>query len=152
MTLSALGQVLEELSKLIQMKLELNQQSACLFQYQDVEVQIDLDRKEEFLLLTAKLGTIPIGKYREALFQEALRQNVASEAITGIFAYSKQADTLILFQMLPVKETNGDKLLACLNPFSAKVKVWKESIERGDVPVSSSNAQGGSFGLFSSKR
>lgn len=149
MAIDTLGHILEELSVLMNGKLTSNQNSTCMFKFNDTCVQLEVDKKGEHLLIVAELGTVPVGKYRETLFQEALKQNGIAESSSGSFAYSKQADTLILFDMLHVKDANGQKVFDLLTPFCTKAKSWTEAITRGEIPLTSTvAATGGTRGLF----
>jgi hypothetical protein len=150
MAVDALDHILEELSTLLKGKIKSNQNSTCMFKFDDVNVQIELEKRGEEVIIISQLGSAPTGKYREMLFQEALKHNGIGELSSGILAYSKQADTLILYRMLPLKETDGEKIFALLTPFCAKAKLWTDAISRGEIPSVSSaaTAKGGTLGLF----
>lgn len=153
MALDILGHVLEELSSLMNTKLQANQYSSCMFKFEDAYVQVEIDKAGEHLLIVSKLGTIPAGKYRETLFREALRHNGFYKPFMGIFAYSKHADMLILYEMLPVKDINGNKVFSLLPDFCSKVKIWTEAIARGEMPqVGNLSNQGMTGGLFGMSR
>lgn len=154
MVTDAFGLLLQEVGKLLKIpKLEPDSNSSCLINFPDkIALQIETDRSGNNLILGCDVGTLPPGKYRELVFREALRSNGLPPPHFGEFSYSKQADKLMLMQQIPMKEINGDKVLAVLNPLLEKAKHWKEAISRGDVPsigAISSGSRGGAgmFGL-----
>jgi hypothetical protein len=155
MVVDAYTALLEELGKSLGgIELTSDKNNTCLIHLKDgIEVQIELDHKGDSLLIGSDLGEVPVGRYRENLFREALKANGLPSPIYGILAFSQRIDHLILYTMLPLKDLNGEKISAFLTPFALKAKVWKDAIERGEVPVVQSAASGpappaGIFGLM----
>ena len=68
----------------------------------------------------------------------------------GVFAYSKQTDHLILFEMFNLRELTGAKVAEFIPLFLQKAKLWKEALEKSDIPASTSYA-GKSSGIFGLK-
>lgn len=142
--------ILQELGKNLGVELHSDQNNSCLLKLKEgVKLQIELDRTGEALILGSDLGEVPAGSYRENLFREALRANGMANPRYGTLAYSQQKDHLVLFASLPLKDLTGDKVFAFLSPFAIKAKVWKDAIERGEVPVIQASGSGGiPSGLF----
>jgi len=42
---------------------------------------------------------------------------------------------LILYDMMSLKDLNGEKVLSVLTPFIEKASIWKEAISKGDIPA-----------------
>lgn len=115
-------------------------------------IQLELDKSGQFLLIGADLGTVPPGKYRENLFKEALKANDQPPPLHGILSYSKKSDHMVLYQKLFIKELNGEKIAAEINPFAEKAFAWSEAILHNDIPAINqsftSQKPGGMFGLI----
>lgn len=155
MVTDAFGLLLQEVGKLLQIpKLEPDGNNSCLINFPNLaSIQIEIDRSGNFLILGCDVGTLPPGRYRELVFKEALRSNGLPQPQFGSFSYSKPADKLMLMQQIPMRDINGDKILAVLNPMLEKAKYWKEAIARGDVPsiATVSTASRGGAGMFGLK-
>lgn len=146
------GSMLQELAKALQLaKLEPDTHNSCTIKFKGgLHLQLEIDRSEMNLIIAADLDTIPAGKFREDVFREALRSNGLPPPNVGIFAYSKQTDHLVLFEMHPIKDLNGIRVAELLSPLIDKARIWKEAISRGEIPhgiSSKAQAGGGIFGL-----
>jgi len=146
--------LLAELGKILKIpKLHVDSNHACLIKFKEgVSIQLERAVKGEGLMIGCIIGNIPPGKYRENFFREALKANGQPEPRIGTFAYSKRADTLVLYTILPMQDLDGEKIAAVLLPFKEKAVAWKEAIDRGSMPVISSSQTvssggGGIFGL-----
>src|SRR5262245_58766423 len=93
------GALLQELGdSLEKADLHPDRNNSCLIRMKGgQEIQFELDRSSQFLIVGADLGAVPPGKYRENLFREALKANDMPHPIHGILAYSKKTDHLVLF-------------------------------------------------------
>ena len=130
-----------------------DQNNSCLIGLKSgVRIQMELDKRGDFLILCCSLGSPPGGKYRENLFRQALKANELLPDQVGIFAYSVKTDHMLLFQKLPLNDLNGQKIAAAITPLSEKAAAWIEAIAHNDVPpleqtYASSQQGGGMFGL-----
>lgn len=148
------GTLLQELSTLIEATdLHPDRNNTCLVRLKSgLEIQLEIDRSGNFLVLGADLGTVHPGKYRENLFREALKANGLPYPLHGILAYSRKSDHLVLFEKLNIKDLNGEKIAAEIIPFSEKALVWKNAVAQNDIPIinqaySSVTRSAGMFGL-----
>jgi hypothetical protein len=117
-----------------------------------IEIQLELDRSGNFLIIGTDLGEVPVGRYRESLFREALKCNDLPAPNCGILAYSRATNHLVLFEKLFIKDLNGDKVFAEITPLVEKAKAWSEAMLKGELPVvsqvySSEHRSSGMFGL-----
>lgn len=127
--------ILDEIGSQFKIKLTPDANNSCLFPLPNgMQVQMEMDKQREFYVIGMDVGGVPAGRYREDLFRQALLSNGRKPPRNGIFAYSKQLDHLILFEMLPVKNLTGNDVIATLNPMAAKALTWKNAIEKGDIP------------------
>ena len=143
--------LLEETGQAMGITLRPDRNNSCLIKLPSgVKIQIEMDKKDDFLILGCNLGTAPAGKYRENLFRQALKTNELLPNQCGIFAYSPKTDHLILFQKLPLNDLNGQKIFAAITPLIDKAALWIEAIAHNDVPPleqSTSTQSSGMFGL-----
>lgn len=147
------GALLDELGKILQMPLAPDSNNSCLIKFKEgVTIQLEMDRgNNQFLIIGSDLGAIPAGKYRENLFQEALKANGMPSPRYGTFAYSKQADHLILFEMMNLQEITGGKIAEFLPFFIEKAKVWSQALTKGEIPIVASVYTSRPTGLFGLK-
>lgn len=136
MTMNQLEIFIEDLGKSLNIKdLKPDKFNTCLLKIeQKIEVQIEMDKDPNYLFFGTILGEIPPGRYRENLFEAALKMNRSSPTSIGILAYSKKNNQLIMFDRISIKDLNGNKTADCLKAFVEKTKIWKEAIEKGDIP------------------
>lgn len=152
MVADAFGTLLQELGKIIKIPtLEPDQNNSCLVKFPNAPTtQFEMDRSNSFLIIGCDLGEIPLGRYRETLFKEALIANGMPYPRNGDFAYSKQTDHLILTAVLPLKDLTGDKVAMVLLPFLEKAKIWQEALSKNEIPSrhgSFASKGSGMFGL-----
>ncbi len=135
MVVDMLASLLEELSNIVHFPLRPDSNNSCLLRMPTgLQVQLEIYKGSDFLI-GADLGNVPVGRYREDLFKEALKANYLPPPRYGIFAYTQQKDSLILFSLLPLEDLTGEKIAAHLLPFTQKALQWQQAIRRGDIPV-----------------
>ena len=152
------GNLLQELGQILKAKLEPDKNGACLLRFKNgLQVQLELGSRGENLMLVCDLGELSQGRYRENIFREALKANGLPPPRSGIFAYGKKTESLVLYDQLLLEELSGQKLADFLRSFTQKAELWKTSIARGEVPSFMGNelsfgqtggAPGGLFGLI----
>lgn len=154
MIIDNFGMLLQELATILKIDpLIPDSHNTCLVRFKEgVNVQLEPDKGGVNLLIGAQLGTVPPGRYREDIYREALRANGLPLPRVGTLAYSRQADALVLFELMPLKDLTGTKLADFLQSFLAKALIWQEALIKGEVPVIDSTYAtgrrgGGMFGL-----
>ncbi len=140
--------VVKELGALLGCELKVDENHFCRIKLNEIEVQLEMDRSGENLMLITGLEGLPSGKNLENLLKAALRENGNPPPLYGSFGYNGKKQKLILFSKLNMQELNGEKLYNHILPFTSKAKVWKDAIQRGDLPQSDASHSGGSSGLF----
>lgn len=147
------GTLLKELGDSMgNIQLHPDQHNSCLIRLKEgINIQLELDRAGEFLVLGCNLGTVPPGKYRENLFYDALRTNGLPPPLHGILAFSQKTNHLVLFEKIYVKDLTGEKIAAEITPFVQKAVIWSEAIKKSEVPHFTApytkKTGGGIFGL-----
>lgn len=112
-----------------------------------IKVQLEMHSRSQEFVIGADLGQIPPGRYRENLFLEALRANGMANHV-GVLAYSAKTDHLILFQTIHLKDLTGERIASDMTPFLEKAQLWKEAMEKGEIPVvATMKTSMGMFGL-----
>lgn len=153
MVTDLLGALLQELGKSLKVAdLHPDSNNSCLIKLTNgQQIQVELDRSAEFLILGADLGTVPPGKYRENLFKEALKANDLPHPIHGILAFSKKTEHLVIYERIPIRDLTGEKIAEEITPFTEKALVWENALKRGEVPsiaqFKTSDKGSGMFGL-----
>lgn len=144
------GAFLEDLSRIIKIpNLHPDSNNSCLIQYKAVQVQLEVTRNGLSLVAGVDLGAIPPGAYRENFFAAALKANLRPSPNVGIFAFSQQADHLILHELFPVKDLTANRVAEILPMLVEKGTLWKEAISKGEIPPIEgiSTGSSGMFGL-----
>lgn len=148
--------LLKDVGKLFNIDLKPDENQSCLIKLKGgIEIQLELNKAQDHLILGCNLGQIPIGRYREQVFRAALHSNGLNPPWNGIFAYSKHTDNLVMFEAITLRELSSEKLAFIVPLFTTKAQKWKESIQAGDIPHveggvssgSSGSKPGGVFGL-----
>ena len=148
------GSLLEELGAIIKIRLTPDKNNNCLIKYPNgLRVQMDFDTGTDAILIVADLGVPAPGRYRENLFKEALKANGLPPPQSGIFAYSKKVDSLVLYTSVSIIDCTGQKLADVLGPFIQRAELWRTAMGRGEIPsfmgteLSFGKTGGGIFGL-----
>lgn len=145
--------ILEELGRTFGIQnLGPDEHNTCLLKLQGgIEVYVEEDTKEHYLYFCSDLGELPQGRYRELIFEAALKNNTYKPIDNGIFAFSKKEDHLVLFEKIWMVNLNGQQLHDMLMSFAEQVKKWKESIAHNEVPVIGEGISSGARGIFGLK-
>lgn len=110
--------------------------NSCLIRLKGgLEIQIELDGRQERLIIGCDLGAVSTGRYREEVFREALKANGLPYPRWGDFAYSQKSDHLILFQKMHTRDLTGEKVADFLTHFLEKAFQWRDALQRNEVPV-----------------
>ncbi|MCB1112019.1 MAG: CesT family type III secretion system chaperone [Chlamydiales bacterium] len=145
--------ILEELGRELGIaNLRPDQHNTCLLRLPgDINVYIEMEKGNDYLIIGSDFGEIPPGRYREDLFAAALKSNALPYPKVGIFAFSEKTSSLAMYDRLWCKGLNGVNVADFLAPFAEKVKIWKEAIATNEVPavsqITTSDRQAGIFGL-----
>ena len=134
---NAFGYLIEELGRTLEMPdLKADSQNSCLLRFPgEVDVYIELDKDGDHLLLGCDFGELPPGRYRQDLYEAALKCNQRPPPNHGILAYSKQARHLVLFKKVLMRDNlDSDTIVDTLMPFVAKAKRWKDAIANDTIP------------------
>ena len=143
--------LLEEIGAILGVSLYPDQHNTCLVKLENgLEVQFEMDRTGEYLLLGIDLGIVPPGQYREELFKEALRANgQAAPPRAGVLAFSRDTESLVLHEYLHAHNLNGEQVVFTLGLLAEKGLTWHNAVKSGEVPLVETAAGGGpGLGMF----
>jgi len=141
-------QLLKDLGIAMNLDLKPDAHGSCLLDFfNGINIQIDMAEDGERILIGSQVVQLNPGNFREIVFKEALKHNSVNKILVGIFAYSSKNDTLILFQYLYFKNINGQELFNYLQEFATLITLWREGLNRGQVPQIEESAASGIFGL-----
>lgn len=108
--------------------------SVVLLIEEEMRLQIELEKEGQFLMVAATIGDLSPGPLRQKILHNALRANASPHPRYGIFAYSRQANQLVLFDWIRMEGLTGRRLFEYLEPFAEKAWAWTEGVKRGSVP------------------
>lgn len=147
--------LLKELSSKLEVDLKPDQHQACRLLFHDtIDLQLEMDRSQEHLVVGAELGELLPGKFRETVLREALKANGEPQPIFGTLAFSTRKNQLILFEVFDIDKVNGAVLFDFLIPFTEKATLWKDGLQKGQTPPirSSKITKGPELNIFNLKR
>lgn len=124
--------LLEDLSKHLSMNLKPDDNNSCLIVIQNkIEVQLELDPSENYLIIGSILGELPSGRFRADCLVAALKANARHYPLLGTFAYSRKLNSLILFEKIQTAIFDTNNILSILTPFIKKAMAWKGALDEG---------------------
>lgn len=124
--------LLEDLSKHLSMNLKPDENQSCLLVIQNkIEVQLELDPTETYLIIGSILGELPSGRFRSDCLMAALKANARPYPLLGTFAYSRKLNSLVLFEKIETAIFDTNNILSILTPFIKKGIAWKEALDEG---------------------
>lgn len=135
MITNQLDALLKELEPFFKCPLQSDQNNSCLIKMSTgIEIQIELDRYGDHVIIGTRLGVIPAGRYRELVFREALKSNYLHPSFTGVFAFSKRSGNLLFFTSSKFATLNQEKMVSVLTLFIARAQAWAQALGEGTVP------------------
>lgn len=127
--------IIDDLGHQLHFPLQLEKGGAVVILVEEVmPIQIELEPEGRYLVIAATITDLSPGPLREKILKNALKANASPHPRYGTFAYSKQANQLVLFDRLRIEELTGDLLFHYLEPFAEKGWAWADGIHRGLVP------------------
>ncbi len=150
MVSSQYGTILKEFESFFNCPLNPDDKNSCLINLGvGISIQIEMDRNN-MLLIGCRVGAVLMGRYRDNLVRQALKSNDQVPS-TGVLGFSNKSNQFILFAKLNPNTLNNRQITSWLPLFIAKAKLWKDAIEKGEIPeiTHAIQAPSGLFGLIS---
>ena len=147
------GALIQELSSVFHIPISPDAHNACRIEYPDsMSLTLEPDPLGELLMVVIEISKPGDGKFRENILKEALRSNGLPFPRIGTFCYSHKKEFLLLTEQIPFEDLSGQRLFEQLESLLEKGRLWKESIEHGELPPIHSaggapRSPGGIFGL-----
>lgn len=127
-------QLLDELGNLCGQSLHLDKNLACTINIDyHLNVQLKMDTLQERLLVATFIGEVPPGRFREDIFQAALKSNHKTDRV-AILAYSSKNNQLMAYDYLPLMRLTGEILVTYLEKLGVFLNEWRKGIESGQLP------------------
>jgi hypothetical protein len=98
-------------------------------------ITLEKHRKSPILIISIAIAELQTGRFTENIFREALRFNGQNGLHTGSFGFSKSAQKLFLFEMLPLEFISPEQVSSILVSLSKTAAEWIDGINRGDIPT-----------------
>jgi hypothetical protein len=124
-------ELLDELGAHIRFPLHVGKNRSCGLNINDqIHIQLTMNDTTQSLLVVAFVAEVPLGRYREELFKEALKHNDRYPR-PGVLSFMSKVNQLTAFEYLPIVELNGVKLAAFLGSFIPFVDEWHVAVAKG---------------------
>jgi hypothetical protein len=127
------SELLLGLGKELNLSLVEDEFRACSISTPPLTIHLELDPSQEQLFLFSKIIELPPGRFRENIFEEALKANDLNDPRPGIFGYLAKSNHLTLHQVYPVLILNGERLSGLFSAFFELGRNWHEAISRGNT-------------------
>lgn len=126
--------IISELGELIAVPIRLNERGACVLNI-DAELDIFIERESqgETFRVACPLYTLPPGKLRENVLNEALKSNGTPPPRFGDLGFASRTSKLILFESLRISDYSGEALADYLEQFIINGKAWSEALNAGKL-------------------
>jgi hypothetical protein len=144
-------ELLQELATELDIDLYPDKRGACKLVTEDgLHVQMEVDIRQESLLIASFICEIPPGKFRENILRDALKSNGPFPK-NGTLAYSDRNNKLTLFSHLRIAHLTGRKIAEFLGVFIDKANQWRKAVDTGNtshlITMTSPKPTSGMFGL-----
>lgn len=126
-----LDDLIEEFSNYLERDFSVDQKGLCTFSI-DGQVKLTIEMKEEEVVVSAPIGEVPPGPYREKVLREALIAN-RLESRVGILCFDPKEHMLALFDRFPIELMTAEKLEKMLGQMTEVVKFWKDALRSGNL-------------------
>lgn len=124
--------ILEDLSRNLSLDLKVDENESCLINIQNrIEIQLELDPSQCYLVIGAVIGELPPGKFREDSLVAALKANAKPYPRLGTFAFSRRLESLVIFEMIELDHFDVNNILSILTPLIKKALTWKNALQSG---------------------
>lgn len=113
--------------------LTIDEHGGCAIFFEDkVQLYLTVDRRE-FFILSAHLGIVPPGRYRENLFASALQKNESytEKGRIGIFGYDQESSEMLFFQQAPLGMWDAEGMEELLSFFGKSAIKYQDCLARG---------------------
>lgn len=134
---SILSHLIEDLTEGLGLDIEIEDSPSYTIALADRELQIEMDDKSEFVIVSTILGKIPAGMYREKILEQALKSNGYPPPLFGFFSYNEQADILVLHRRFPISKITKKTLMDALPGFVSLAKSWDQALSSASIPIAS---------------
>jgi hypothetical protein len=133
--------LLDDLAELLTIPLHPDHLRCCsLYINNAIHIQLQEEENKDRILISAFIGELPPGKFREILLKETLKENNLFPRI-GTFCYSARNNQLSFFTYASMPGLRGDLLADLLELFLDYVFSWKIALETGQIPPRGSHLQ-----------
>lgn len=128
--------LLESIGKLLNIPLQADSHLSCKIDFpkEKIQVQLEMEQGTQNLIFGGNIVKIPPGRFKQNVFEQALKANNLDNPKGGILAYCPKTDQLVLFLKIPTQNITPEQIVAHLNLYKEKFIRWKEALERNEIP------------------
>jgi hypothetical protein len=134
---SALTNLMEDLVKSLGLNMEIEDSTSYTLSLGRRSVELEMDDEGKFVIVSAILGKIPPGKYRQDVLEQALKSNGYPPPVFGYLGFDKDTEMLVLHKQFHISKVSKDELLEKLPGLVEMAKNWDQAISSSTVPIAS---------------
>ena len=126
-------EMLLELGDELDATLHADEMRVCRIEINEtIEVQLEMDSTDTFLIVACQIVEMPPGKFREKAVVDILRGNDYLNKQVGIFSYLPKINMLVIHDKLLLASINSPPdFVEYLTKFSERAYLWREAIKNG---------------------
>ena len=124
-------EIIWDLGEEIDVPLHVDTNNSCQIVIDEkLSIQLEVEERNEKLLIAAYVSEVPPGRFRENVLKETLKINALPNRL-GTFGYIEKINMLVLFHFLPLETIKREKLADFLELFIQEASRWHSSILTG---------------------
>ncbi|MDN3504893.1 MAG: CesT family type III secretion system chaperone [Rhabdochlamydiaceae bacterium] len=136
-------EMLIELGDELDTTLHADEMRVCRIEINEtIEVQLEMDSTDTFLIIACQVIELPPGKFREKAVLDILRANDYLNKQVGIFSYLPKINMLVMHDKILLASINSPTdFVEYLKRFSERAYLWRQSIKGGKTHPDDSLAE-----------
>ncbi len=134
---SPLTKIVDDLVKSLGLNIEIKDSPSYTITLGGRAVQIEMDDEGEFVIVSALLGKVPSGMYRQNVLEQALKSNAYPPPHFGILGFDSSSENLVLHRRFPLSKMTKKTLIEQLPGFIEMARNWERALSSSATPIAS---------------
>lgn len=151
--MASFEELMEGLSEKVNRDLQIDKNGRVVLRIKDqINIQFEVDKTREEILIAAFVEELPPGKFREHILRDALKANSLYPEKHSILSYMQKENYLMIHQKFSMDQVTFEKFYESIQNISLRAFSWYEAIDNGrscpDEEITTTESSKGSiFGI-----